>query len=229
MAPLLGALCVEEGWSCTLVVATRGEGGGCLLPDGCDPDLATVRSAEMEASAALFGAALLFLELSNGSGYEPYPGDLDDVAARWDAEQALTDVVDSLAAEVADADLVLTFDPRHGVSCHPEHRVTGALALAAVQSLAAPPAVLLTGGLVEPTVPDDPHVVALDASELLPSVGVSAWAFGGLVALAHPSQFGWSTADYEAFVSLPGALQQLHVLDLADVVDDDPVYEGACL
>src|SRR5713101_6792127 len=67
IAPLLGDVCVERGDPCALLVATRGEAGPCELPEGCLPDLATVRTHEMQQAAALYGATLMQWSLPNGS------------------------------------------------------------------------------------------------------------------------------------------------------------------
>ena len=67
LAPLLGEVCVELDGRCTLVVATRGERGVCLVPGGCHPDVATVRVGEMRQAAALFGAALVPWDLGDGT------------------------------------------------------------------------------------------------------------------------------------------------------------------
>ena len=150
LAPLLGAVCVELDGRCTLVVATRGERGVCLLPGGCHPDVGTVRAEEMRRAAALFGATLVPWDLGDGTATSAA-----GVRAAWAAaaggEQALLDRIagEILAAQDAagstggadgidGAGTVLTFDPRHGSTGHADHRALGQLVLDAIDRL--PPA-----------------------------------------------------------------------------------------
>ncbi|HEV3074305.1 MAG TPA: PIG-L family deacetylase, partial [Thermoanaerobaculia bacterium] len=71
LAPLLGELCGAGKHRCALVVATRGENGACRLPGGCHPDLATVRTAEVQAAARLFRARVLQGSLPDVFGPDP--------------------------------------------------------------------------------------------------------------------------------------------------------------
>ena len=109
-APLLERWCVEEGARCGMLVLTRGEAGACLLPAGCHPDVRTVRSAEAAAASELFGADLILLRYPNGG-------------AAWDGAEVAARVAGYI--EAFHPDRILTFDPRHGTTCHPEHRATG--------------------------------------------------------------------------------------------------------
>ena len=130
LAPVLSRLCVDEGLHCSFLVLTRGEHGECLLPGGCHPDLATVRTAEMTRAARLYGARLTLWTLEDGAGQA------DGSAPDWDAAVGgHVALVASLASFIAasGADLVLSFDPRHGSTCHADHRATGGLV---VESLA---------------------------------------------------------------------------------------------
>ena len=43
IAPILGEACVDQHAICSFLVLTRGESGNCARPDGCLPDLVTVR------------------------------------------------------------------------------------------------------------------------------------------------------------------------------------------
>lgn len=132
VAPLLAFWCREQHAQCTLLILTRGERGACLRTDGCAPDLATVRSGEAGAASQYFGADLILWSLPNGDGSTP-PGWTGDVAGRMAA------LIEAVAPE-----LVLTFDPRHGTTCHPDHMAVGSVVLDAVQRLSgAPPVYLL--------------------------------------------------------------------------------------
>ena len=197
-APLLARWCREGRARCSMLVATRGERGPCLLPAGCLPDLATVRSAEALASAEFFGAELFLLTLPDGGGAAPPP---------WaPGTPGASDVVARLAAflRAGAPELVLTFDPRHGATCHPDHRAIGELALSAVALLDAPPHVFLLETRVE--VETDPPAfrfspgaegaIRYDANEPLPSTEGPAWGAIGADMERHPSQFdgGWRAA-----------------------------------
>ena len=77
VAPLLARWCGDGRARCSLLTATRGEAGACLRPDGCLPDLASVRSAEAGSSSRYFGANAILLSLPDGGGAVPPPWDID--------------------------------------------------------------------------------------------------------------------------------------------------------
>lgn len=106
MAPYLAQKCVRGGVSCSILVLTRGEGGG-------DPD---VRTGEMARAAALLNARLT-------------QWSFPDVMGPWPERDALIrQIGDVIATEKPE--MILTFDPAHGTTGHPAHRETGALVLA---------------------------------------------------------------------------------------------------
>jgi len=131
VAPLLMRWCVDEGARCTLLILTRGEAGICRIASGCAPDIAAVRSAEAGSASQLFHANLILLTLPDGGGAAPpaWPADLAATLAKY--------------IEAVHPDLILTFDPRHGTTCHPDHRAAGAAVLDSVKSLPFAPAVWL--------------------------------------------------------------------------------------
>ena len=130
-APLLRKWCVDDRARCTLLIATRGESGACLRSDGCLPDIATVRSAEAGAASEYFDAGLILLNFPDGGGSAPPP---------W-AHAALLTTTLADYIQATHPDLILTFDPRHGATCHPDHRAVADGVLGAVSHLASPPAV----------------------------------------------------------------------------------------
>ncbi|HVR43426.1 MAG TPA: PIG-L family deacetylase, partial [Thermoanaerobaculia bacterium] len=118
------------GSTCAFLVLTRGEAGVCELPL-CSPDLATVREQEMLSSAAIFGARVTQWSL---------PNVLTGFQSAWPeaGERIATAILDERP------DVVITFDPLHGTTCHPAHRALGALVVDLVRSLdPAPPLYLL--------------------------------------------------------------------------------------
>src|SRR5437764_15362602 len=102
VAPYLGYLIEERGAKCSFLVATRGERGPCYRPEGCEPDLATVREQEMRAAAALFGGEVTFGDCPDGSGGTP-----DLVLAAWGAKRARF----AAAVEAFAPDEIVTLDP----------------------------------------------------------------------------------------------------------------------
>lgn len=105
LAPYLASRCVRGGATCSILVLTRGEGGG-------DPE---VRTGEMARSAALLNSRLTQWSLPDGM--TPWP----------ERETLVRQLSDVIALE--NPDMILTFDPEHGTTGHPAHRETGAMVL----------------------------------------------------------------------------------------------------
>lgn len=194
VAPLLGKWCREEKVRCAFLILTRGERGACLLPDGCHPDIASVRSAEAGSASQYFGADLTLLTYPNGDGvttpdWRTPSGDHPDV---------VTTVAHDI--EAFHPALVLTFDPRHGTTCHPEHMETGAIVLDAVKLLSYQPDVDLLETRVTYTftplvihyAPAAAGLQRFDANEILPSIQDTAWSEITHDMERHPSQFDQS-------------------------------------
>ncbi|HEX5757970.1 MAG TPA: PIG-L family deacetylase [Thermoanaerobaculia bacterium] len=182
-APLLARLCLEEGRRCSFLVLTRGGRGRCLLPGGCAPTLTAVRSAEMRRAARLFGASLTLWDLPDGGAAA------DGSASAWDAaaggRAALLARLATFVLATA-PDLVLAFDPRHGSTCHADHRAAGQLVVEALDTLPQRPLLYLletrllvneSPGSVHlrPAAPAAAGVFAFDANAVLGSTGRSAW------------------------------------------------------
>lgn len=224
-APWLGALCIEEAASCTFVVMTRGEAGNCKLPEGCSPNLAAVRDSELAQSAAFFGADLVHWDFGDGTS-----SDVLTVANTWvDAAGGPEKLLADLIAIFEGADIVITFDPRHGDSCHPDHRAAGAIALAVAEQMgvSAPPITLVASkGILEPAAPGDPSVWAFDASAPSQKLGADYWSALIHVLNTHKSQF---TPDEVATVeAVPPESRKTFLLSAADAIEDDPLYAGLC-
>lgn len=196
VAPLLASLCIERRGQCTVIVLTRGEKGVCLLAEGCDPSLSAVRSAEAGISSQYFGADLVLLNLEDGGG-----GD-DGLAGEWEEEMGGREpLLRMLAAYIAAAraDAVLTYDPRHGTTCHGDHRAVGRLVGEALSRIAEPPQLyyLETRIDVNPEVPavlfapawPMPSTFAFDANRELAGLGHSGWDALIQAMRIHRSQF----------------------------------------
>lgn len=179
--PLLAKWCREAGARCAFLVLTRGEAGPCLRPEGCLPDIATVRSAEAAAAAQYFGATSILLTLPDGGGSAP---------PNWEPRR---EVVAAIAnyIEAFRPMAILTFDPRHGTTCHPDHRATGDLVLEAVTRLPYVPAVYLLETTTNLSSFRSAFASAqrFDANQILQSTGEPAWNAAIDVMRLHPSQF----------------------------------------
>jgi LmbE family N-acetylglucosaminyl deacetylase len=160
-APLLGEGCAALGRPCTLVSATKGEAGECLRREGCLPSLAEVRSAELDASARLLGMTLSLGSMPDGSDADP-----ERVLENWSAvaagrEQLIEAAIHEIVS--SNADVVITFNPAHGSTGHPDHKAVGQLVLAAAGRLGErAPAVYFLETLA--TISDDGMDVTLERS-----------------------------------------------------------------
>lgn len=125
-APLINAFCRTAGKSCVLVTVTKGEAGQCVKPGGCNPNLATVRSSELVASANYMGVTQARqYTLVDGSA-----ATVSGVMTNWAAQAGnMTNLTNFIKTEINNfgADAILTMDPRHGTSCHADHRATAEL------------------------------------------------------------------------------------------------------
>lgn len=122
VAPLLGSMCSDGPDHCSLLVMTRGEAGG-------DP---SVRTSEMQNAAALFDAQLTQWSFADV---------MAAVDATWSEEAGGHDeLLHRIGAVIAAErpDVIYTFDPNHGSTCHPAHRAVGALVLEAAAPLRIP-------------------------------------------------------------------------------------------
>jgi LmbE family N-acetylglucosaminyl deacetylase len=229
-APLLGEVCRERGARCTFLVATRGERGACGLPGGCLPDVATVRSAEMRAAVALFGAELAQSVFADGSA-----GDPRAVLANWAAslggEGDAAALRATLAAFVARVrpQAIVTFDPRHGSTCHPDHRAVGLLVSETLAGLgaAAPPLYYLeTRAGIEADGGVD-FGIAEPADPALRSAGATAtWPYLEADAAAHASQF--SPQRRAALAAVPAAARRIALLPADDAIFLAGAYDAQC-
>jgi LmbE family N-acetylglucosaminyl deacetylase len=123
-------------------------------------------------------------------------------------------------------ELVLTFDPRHGTTCHPDHRAVAALVLEAVKLLSAPPLVYL----LETRLEADAQPLALrfrsaalgairfDANEPLAATGGPAWNAVTADMERHPSQF--DAALLAAASSVPAADRAVYLAPATTILKE---------
>jgi LmbE family N-acetylglucosaminyl deacetylase len=126
-----------------MLVMTRGDGGECCIPEGCHPDVPTVRAGEMERVARMYRGSLQLESYFNAplpmSSF-PKRHEINDI---WKARKAPLQLV-ATAMRRFKPDLLLTFDPYRGATGHPEHQLTSRIATTAVR-MAADPGVDLEG------------------------------------------------------------------------------------
>jgi LmbE family N-acetylglucosaminyl deacetylase len=157
------------------------------------------------------------------------------------AEVSVTGTEDALVERVAQVmrrlvvDTVITFDPRHGVTCHGEHRLTGALAMLAAERTGLPRSrVLLLGSSVyvreaspgdvcllgySATAPGDTALRALAPTD-------EVWRRSVDVLRTHGSQF--SASMVSAAATAPASLPTTWYLWASAAVENDPRYANAC-
>jgi LmbE family N-acetylglucosaminyl deacetylase len=233
LAPLLGELCTGGGHACALLVATRGENGACRLAGGCHPDLATVRTAEVRAAARLYHARLLQDSLPDAFGPDP-----PAVRAAWAAAagggEALLDRLASAIDSVAPRTLI-TFDPRHGTTCHNAHRALGRLVLRALPRLSIPqPAVFLLesrvriapGGasiVFSSAAPGDPELLRFDANAPRPPMPGTAWNYLLADARRQPSQFDFTFLS--SLAAVPPRRRSVFLLDAGALGTDASPFD----
>jgi len=125
------------------LVLTHGDGGECCLPQGCHPDVATVRGREMALVAERYRATLRHECFFNAPlPVESFPL-RHEIYEKWCAKG------DPLGVTVEEIrrfrpDLILTFHPDWGGTGHPEHQLGSRLATTATK-LAADPAMTTEG------------------------------------------------------------------------------------
>lgn len=222
VAPLLGEVCARLGKPCSLYVLTNGGKGKCLLDGGCHPDVATVRRGELAASGGVVHAQLEAQELEDSPA-----GDVEGVLGAWNSslDGGLLERMKARLRQLPDGHLLVVFDPRHGVTCHLDHRASGALALLAAREvgLKAESIYLVTSTLAVGALADgglwagsrafvtgDPAVRLYDAAP--------RWDLVSAVLASHPSQF--APATVEAHQRTPPSAQVLPLLRVDDVVED---------
>lgn len=232
VSAFLGALCAEREQICTLISATHGEAGVCLIPGGCSPSLAAVRELEFQRSAAILRAYPIIGEFRDGSAPTP-----EGVLAIWAAQAGGEEILIQLAVgeiRKSGARFVLTFDPRHGSTCHPDHRAIGALVLRAIERMGAdaPALFFIETRLLQSPIGDAPslgRVAPDDASQLVfngdqwaPRIYGSLWRYVAFVIATHVSQF-----EQRLAVSLGTAPQPERMLGLlpSAQVKPDPRYD----
>ncbi len=134
--------CLFNGASCHYTVVSEARSYGCYLTLGMtDPAACSdLRREEMRASAALTNGTVTFFGWDD-LFYAHDNAGLDRNIEAWAAKQGGREtLVARFAAELdaVEPDIVFSLDPRHGVTCNPNHRAVSILLMEAIGSLAAP-------------------------------------------------------------------------------------------
>ena len=227
VAPYLGEHCVAQNANCKLIVVTQGERGSCKLPDGCHPDVATVRILEMQNAAAHLDAELVLENWGDGTA-DSTAGVLEQWASLFDGADAM---VDWMANEISSfkPDLILTFDPRHGTSCHKDHTAIGNLAYMAAKQIGYDLSKLYLlehdmqvfnfSSLVAAPLVEDDLIEVIDVSGF-------GWSFLADHVLLYPSQFDSLTYDF--IVAADERFQKNYFLKASDIMPGDQRYLDLC-
>ena len=250
VAPLLYDMCNLHGASCAFLVVTDGGKGCKLSPAECGfvdkggmpaGSIGALRHKEMVLSASFFHGQLDELAREDTASATP-TGDVENWNQSYsgipnDTGSAL------ITQKVKDAitqfhpDVIVTFDPRHGVYCHPDHRAASALTLNVAVSLGFDLSRVLMIESAElyvdannvitsrAWVPSDPALLRYDAA------AAATWSARSTVFGIHKSQFPAAVVDIIA--NVPTAARVLAFLRVSDVlVNDapkvDPDYEAVC-
>ena len=188
MAPALAALS-RQGHFVTIIHATAGDAGPGVSDLAPGEQLAKIRRQEAQCAATALGISFLD-NLSWGDGRLWQE-------ARGKAAQADT-LIASISAQIADADIVLTWGPDGGYG-HADHRMVSALATQIVQAMpaAARPKLLYVGipaGRLPP-VPEMAQWATTDPALLTESIAYTPadLAAASAAAQCHETQFDAAT------------------------------------
>jgi LmbE family N-acetylglucosaminyl deacetylase len=153
---------------------------------------------------------------------------MESVESLWSAEAGTRDALVRQIASVIENErpaIVITFDPNHGSSCHPAHRVVGSLVIEAVALVPNPPPVYLLE--TRYTVADGAFVFAnaVSFSRSMTTWNAAAtWHFLTDDVRTHRSQF--TAAQANAIDELPAAQKQVYVMPASATADAQ--YSAIC-
>lgn len=231
---MLKELCVEKKLACHLLVLTDGGKGHCLLEGGCQPTTAAVRDLEMKNSASYFKATLEKSNLEDSPAGSP-----EGVLSAWNdsiggGESLMNALVNYL--KKVNPDLIFTFDPRHGSSCHLDHRAVGLLVTEAVNrvkgnlnSLFYPQAYWEAGIASSTQVWVANDVIIGKDSKVFLADSSQFWSAIVDVLKIHPSQFSLQKNDYaDAFSYAPSNKKVSPLLNAMNLSMTDPLYQNLC-
>jgi LmbE family N-acetylglucosaminyl deacetylase len=262
VAAVMAKYCTTTGepgkYPCRMVVMTKGGGGNCEgLPQNPPPCPTTnhvkaTRAGEMQDAALYLHSSLVQWDFSN----ERHAGTWDEPIARWSNQVQFLGGLNAIKTAIKNEigqfnpDIILTFDPRHGTTCHQEHRSIGALVTVAHDEMKAAfgvnyPAALafVESGLWEGRdsngeliwlgnkrlVDGDTKVTSEDVSTFLPNYGKTAWEAAIEEAQIHQSQMDPQyTPLLPLFSNAPQEAQKVFFLDRTQAAVHDSLYGSLC-
>ncbi len=129
---LLARACLGSRNTCHFLVLTQGDGGECDLASGCGSSLGAIRHRELSDAARRYGASLEHYAFSNAPlPVESFPPRAE-IERKWIAAGNPTELI-AAAVTRFEPTVVMTFDPEHGFTGHPEHQAAARFALAGIR------------------------------------------------------------------------------------------------
>ncbi|MBI3230802.1 MAG: PIG-L family deacetylase, partial [Burkholderiales bacterium] len=189
-SPVVGKYCGAAGKTCRVVATTSN------------------RTYHPDANEFVNAMAFLPAVSDIGTFYSgPGSDSPQTVLNQWSTQAAQWGLVDlnnvvRMEIDKFAPDVILTFDPRHGTSCHPEHRAVGQAVIAGVKAYSGTNFNKANLFLLESrrldidnysasiaAVPKDRHSVAYDMMNYMPAKGMTGFDFFINMMEKYPTQF----------------------------------------
>ncbi|HBL27924.1 MAG TPA: hypothetical protein DD490_13885 [Acidobacteria bacterium] len=174
VAPLFAEACLFNGAKCHFVVASEARSWGCFPTIGLrDPAECTrIRRDEMIKSATALGGKVTFFGWEDAF-YAFDQAGMERNIALWAKDNGGRDALVARFKGVIDAvkpGVIFSHDPRHGTTCHPNHRAVTLLMLEALNQTDANtrPEVWFENDLFVEDIMDAPTKAAVDNGAFFP-------------------------------------------------------------
>ncbi len=228
-SPLLRLLCERSGTQCFFVSLTSGESGSCEIAGGCLPTLASVRESEYTQMGQYMNGSVTVLDLADGAA-----GSKLGVLGNWALQEGgETQLLEKMKTAILafGPDAVLTLDPRHGTTCHPDHRAAGELALQAAVDLGYPRSALFVVesvilGVGGSTTPGFQPAVLADENVESISVDGSWMTILDLMGEVYKSQY--TAQVVQSVLEIPIGGRTVSILSMNNSDAEDSRYQSLC-
>ena len=248
ISPLLGEVCKMPGKSCSFVLANSGYKGVCYKDNGGNSNCGqlsndTIRRMEMRASVDYIegtGENLEIHHTKNGFTAD----EIGIIESDWNTSVtgSYKNYIKNKINEVK-PDIIITHDPRHGTTCHPEHRVIGDIVYRVVKEspfMIRNDAYVVTNrrvvvggkiGLDSANTVDPSNWQYNANTSRLPYFGnITGWNFLTNVVSKHPSQFN-APLRY-AIATVPAENRRISLQSMANYANtnsaNEAIYEKWC-